>query len=1103
MKTYRIGNSITIKWTLKTEDGSPYILNAENTELYATVPNHKIKIEDFTVNDNVLTWIFGGDEQKFFGPYTLTLVQNRGKVGMVTVDSCDAFNLVPWSCLAGGSDTPNINTDSTRLESTVSLSQVGLSPEVQEAINEIITEYNVSNHYPTGGIDDTDRYTLETAIAKIPESLRKVGIKCSFLNEAEVLETWEWQGRSYLSVSNWVRSDISAVNEKIDRQKAEVDAAKNEAMAAIDNREQEALDKFNDQRVTPEMLSEATRQFINSSGGGTITNLPDDEDITSTGGDTPVLKFKDRKPDHGKGYVILRRNKTFAEQVTQANTIYEIRYDFDLDSEFTIPQDCILKFVGGHIRGAKLNLTNTFIDASCIMGILPSQIGGVISNNIAYPEWLADNSTDDYAPLVQSLIDSASDRGLRIKFTAKEYPIHPIITLRSNISLESVSASKLIISTDELYSSVIFSNKRIDNAHIKGLVFEQTAERYSTLDEGGQVARLMIVLYNETHNVIIEGCQFYFNGTNGIGVNGELSDNTIIRNNVLVFKRAHIANDREYDVSAIYITDHYHRIEGNRITSAGGDFNKMGGGIETHGISGIVSNNVFDNCKVCINVVNDIDPFENDEIGRIISSNTASNCNNFVCFWPLSSYPTLKNVKVSNNIVTGIKLSAIRSTINRNTQVNGDIENIIVSDNFFEGIHNDYDGNEYDKNLLDVFNMSTIMIDTAGKVSNFIVERNIIKSFPCSILWMSQYTREGEPRQEVVIKNNTILDCFNATRSIYYAQYYCFALFAAGRNSNVEITDNIIRIPNSITMPPELIYLREGASMKFFNNHFPDLQTRMYYVSKSILEIDLFAEREPKLIYGKEDTYVKGDIIYTLGNKAYCTRGGSGTDVQLTDTVAELENGVGHYTCANPELLKLGYTFSVKIGSTTLLETIVAIVNGKFYTSGWASLKFHMGEDEKLDVNLSFQKAVFSKNTVAVDLLPIYEDKEPGMMYYSLGAKRPSWIDSGGESVDVFGRKVVALHGTLNDRPIAASYGHMYIVTDEGKRKPIWKNSTGADNWISADGFNALLSRRGESENRPAPTEAGPGFTYFDTTLKKMIVCNGEEWVNMDGTALD
>ena len=201
MKNYRIGNTITVKWTLKTEDGSPYALDAQSIELYATSPNHKTKIKDFTTSNNVLTWIFGGDDQKYLGPYTLTLVQNRGKVGMVTVDSCDAFCLVQWSCLSGGSDSPNVDTESINLESTVSLSQVGLSPEVQEAIDETITEYNVSARFPTDGIDGTNRYTLETAIAKIPSSLRTVGIKCSFLNEGGQVETWAYEGGSWNQVS--------------------------------------------------------------------------------------------------------------------------------------------------------------------------------------------------------------------------------------------------------------------------------------------------------------------------------------------------------------------------------------------------------------------------------------------------------------------------------------------------------------------------------------------------------------------------------------------------------------------------------------------------------------------------------------------------------------------------------------------------------------------------------------------------------------------------------------------------------------------------------------------------------------------------------------
>ena len=63
-------------------------------------------------------------------------------------------------------------------------------------------------------------------------------------------------------------------------------------------------------------------------------------------------------PD-GLGYVILRKNKTFAQQVTQENTIYEVRYNYNLFEDFTIPNNCVLDFRGGSIDGAfTLDLNN-------------------------------------------------------------------------------------------------------------------------------------------------------------------------------------------------------------------------------------------------------------------------------------------------------------------------------------------------------------------------------------------------------------------------------------------------------------------------------------------------------------------------------------------------------------------------------------------------------------------------------------------------------------------------------------------------------------------------------------------------------------------------
>lgn len=67
----------------------------------------------------------------------------------------------------------------------------------------------------------------------------------------------------------------------------------------------------------------------------------------------------DRDTTNGMGYVILRKDKSFKEQVTQENTIYEIRYDFDLEGESTaLPINCILDFKGGKLLNGTISLIN-------------------------------------------------------------------------------------------------------------------------------------------------------------------------------------------------------------------------------------------------------------------------------------------------------------------------------------------------------------------------------------------------------------------------------------------------------------------------------------------------------------------------------------------------------------------------------------------------------------------------------------------------------------------------------------------------------------------------------------------------------------------------
>lgn len=63
----------------------------------------------------------------------------------------------------------------------------------------------------------------------------------------------------------------------------------------------------------------------------------------------------------GLNKVVLDKSKTFAEQVTGANTIYEIRDAFNLGGSVTIPAGCVLAFVGGSLKNGTIEGNGTGI----------------------------------------------------------------------------------------------------------------------------------------------------------------------------------------------------------------------------------------------------------------------------------------------------------------------------------------------------------------------------------------------------------------------------------------------------------------------------------------------------------------------------------------------------------------------------------------------------------------------------------------------------------------------------------------------------------------------------------------------------------------------
>lgn len=134
--------------------------------------------------------------------------------------------------------------------------------------------------------------------------------------------------------------------------------------------------------ITMEMLAESLQQAF---ANGHVTNMVDDEDLTTK---LCVIKFKDREPSsviaQSKGYVILRKNwvnnvnvlSTGDEsQATAGDTIFEVRYDFDLQGQtLNLGANSSLLFKGGTINNGKVVFNN-----GAILGILNTAQFGTAS----------------------------------------------------------------------------------------------------------------------------------------------------------------------------------------------------------------------------------------------------------------------------------------------------------------------------------------------------------------------------------------------------------------------------------------------------------------------------------------------------------------------------------------------------------------------------------------------------------------------------------------------------------------------------------------------------------------------------------------------------
>lgn len=227
--------------------------------------------------------------------------------------------------------------------------------ESNKTLHEILNSYNMYFLSYSGNVAQTR--------CKVPKFLRREGLYITYVNYDHKVVT-EWYNSEIFDDETWGadtywRNPISSPS--IDVEVSE------DGYWIIDGHltDIKALGVDGVDGVTPILSVDSSNDLLVSYDGGeqwvdlgVRFYTPDEEDITVDSENQ--VKFKDRLITDGKSYVILRRESSFAQQVTRANTIYEIRYDFSLGgSSFTLPQNCCLLFKGGSINNGQITCSNT------------------------------------------------------------------------------------------------------------------------------------------------------------------------------------------------------------------------------------------------------------------------------------------------------------------------------------------------------------------------------------------------------------------------------------------------------------------------------------------------------------------------------------------------------------------------------------------------------------------------------------------------------------------------------------------------------------------------------------------------------------------------
>lgn len=325
------------------------------------------------------------------------------------------------------------------------------------------------------------RSSKSSARLAVPIIMRRKGLYITYYLPDDVVITEFFNGnKTEVSDTNWIKDElwVKDVNE----------------LNVYDV-------KISDGSITLDKLSEEVMKLISSKGDITINNFPDNEDLElytiyqDSNNKIDAIRFKDRDNSNGMAYKYLRKTKNMIlsqSDFNQANTIYEIRYNFDLNGNtINIPDSCELKFVGGSLKNGILD--GNFTISSNKYNILIDIIAKGILNEEIPIEWFGGKGLENCSVI--------SPYGNTLKYSTTVDKINTKELVTSSLA---TNATYTVLPTAPLNSVYLITAVTNGNSAARGLAIVTIPTDYgmATVDNLVANANCQISI-DATGNIIV------------------------------------------------------------------------------------------------------------------------------------------------------------------------------------------------------------------------------------------------------------------------------------------------------------------------------------------------------------------------------------------------------------------------------------------------------------------------------------------------------------------------------------------------------------------------------------------------------------------------